>query len=223
MKIERVPVIGNEKSRYAFSHEGNLIAHIERISSNRWYIRKTNGIVGVVSSKARAVRTLARSIGIDIPYEYKRRTQTMLPVKREHPAGRFENETNDCTVCALANATPLTYSEAHALLKQEGRVDRDGFRFGPWMRKIARLDSFNGLKFTCVFDWINCDKPDLAICCGKFQRRFTINQFIKSNPSGNYIIIVKRHTFAVSDGTIIDAVRNGARKNIEQIFKVESI
>jgi hypothetical protein len=142
-----------------------------------------------------------------LPVAVKRRKQTILAFERT-TAGRDAAERNDCAVRALAVATPWTYAETHKLLQAAGRQDRKGFHLTAWLRHEVKT-VINGVRFVLVFDWLETSKT------------YTLGQFLKTKPAGNYIVVVSQHAFAVCDGIVKDINYNGPRRRLQKIYRVE--
>lgn len=73
-----------------------------------------------------------------------------MPIKTLEPICRgqsSEQEKNDCTVRALANATGMPYAEAHALLSKHGRR----FRRGAYFEQSHAAYTEAGLQFLGVY------------------------------------------------------------------------
>jgi hypothetical protein len=156
-------------------------------------------------------------------YLPRKRKQTVLPFKRVE-CDDMPMERNDCTVIALSQATPLTYHEAHDIMRDAGRKFGHGFPFQIWMKNHEEVSP--GIKLVTVYDWtVNIFHPiEKNLISGpKNSKELTLGQFVKSNPEGNYIVIVRRHATTVIDGVIHDTFRQGPRKRISKVYKVELI
>jgi hypothetical protein len=89
------------------------------------------------------------------------------------------NEKNDCTVRAYAKAAGITYTQAHIELTEAGRRHGKGFRVGPFYEKKGFL-------------WY--PKP----------HRKVENFILNTAHTGNWIVWIRGHVFAVCDGVIHD-------------------
>lgn len=97
-------------------------------------------------------------------------------------AGRVASEHNDCSVRAWAIAKQLPYAEAHAAFKAAGRPDRGRT---PWRVSVAVMG-----QPTFQPRW-KSDCPTYA-------------QWVRENPAGRWVVIVRGHAFAVVDGVHLD-------------------
>lgn len=96
--------------------------------------------------------------------------------------GRYQNETNDCTVRAYAIAANIPYANAHAELFLFGRKNRHGINFIPFARSKG---------------WKEYPRPSMEV-----------DSYVKYIAlTGRWIIAVRGHVFAVVDGTIHDTIR----------------
>ena len=90
------------------------------------------------------------------------------------------NEKNDCTVRAYAKAAGITYLEAHAELAAAGRKHGQGFRVWTFYEKKGFL-------------WY--PRP----------HRRVDNFVLNIAHTGSWIVLIRRHVFAVVDGAIHDS------------------
>lgn len=111
----------------------------------------------------------------------------------------YSFERNDCTVGAVANATGLSYNEAHERLKAHGRKDKRGCRFFKEFVK-TKLSDF-----------------DIEIQ----DHKITVGQFMKMKPIGSYIISTKNHAFCIKDGYIVDNHLSGQKKKIQWFARIK--
>jgi len=114
------------------------------------------------------------------------------------------NETNDCSVIAIAIVCRTTYKRAHSMLQVQGRKNRHGSwqsqqhptveRLGLTLEKVKLDRQKNGSKFT----------PK------------TIGDKLKR---GYYLCYVNSHVFAVVNGEVEDWTKN-RKHHITDIYKV---
>jgi hypothetical protein len=98
-------------------------------------------------------------------------------------------DAQDCTVRALCVAANLPRETADALLTKHGRARMKGCRsnvFGPAYEEAGAVRV-----------------SDL--------RRQTLAAFVRNNPRGRFVVLVRGHALAVVDGVIHDW-RSGARR-----------
>jgi len=114
------------------------------------------------------------------------------------------NETNDCTVKALAIACELPYSTAHALLKAKGRKDRHGFH----MYKVYDVARELGFEERRIWDHQEFISKYPGI--HKNLRHVTTHhprRFPKAfDPSKTYMLLTTggRHVLVVKGGKVHD-------------------
>lgn len=109
-------------------------------------------------------------------------------------------ERADCTVWALATATGVPYAEAHQLLTRAGRRDRHRFDFRKWMTRCGGRAL--GHRFTLV------------------KRSGTLGRFIRTHPTGTYLVAVPRHVFTVHHGKVLDAQEQGELRRVKRAWRV---
>lgn len=93
----------------------------------------------------------------------------------------FFKERNDCVVRSYATVTGLPYTDAYRILQLWGRLENKGVHVRPFIRS-----ELNFFPFTI------------------HDERTTIRKFLLSNYRGKFIVVVRRHAFAVIDGVIYD-------------------
>lgn len=117
-----------------------------------------------------------------------------MQIKTTHYFERVaRNEARDCTVRALAAVKDMQYDQAHAALAAAGREPRRGMSLE--QLKPAYAAQGGG----CYIN--RSDRPTLA-------------SFLRDQPAGKYIVLVRGHVFALVDGVQIDMEKNGARKRV---------
>jgi hypothetical protein len=116
-------------------------------------------------------------------------------------ADGFSHEKKDCTVRTLATICEMPYSTAHAILKEAGRLDKGKF-------PIRRLLEYGIADY--IFTPVSL--PVRVPC--------TVNQVCKRFTKGSYIIRIRKHVFALIDGTQYDEWENGKKKRVINIWKV---
>jgi len=107
------------------------------------------------------------------------------------------NETNDCTVKALAFGLNKSYDEAHLQMKELGRVNRKSIVFkniANNIKEIREIEGYNDVRL-----WT----------------------FLKENKNGIFLILTYGHIFVVKDGKVYDGgIKRGSRKIIK-VYEVE--
>lgn len=112
----------------------------------------------------------------------------MITYKSCLPVMQVLNETNDCTVKAVAVVTDTPYKKAHALLKAAGRPNRKGTFHS---KKVCRELGFN------------VERVD-----GHGAKTIaTLDQHL--NPNKRYLVEVRAHILAYVNGKIEDWTAGG--------------
>ena len=111
----------------------------------------------------------------------------------------YYNDTNNCSVVAVAISTGVAYGAAFKALEKRGR------------RRGQGVSNFNILKAIVDLGFM----PDRVE--GAFKTVRTITDRLPSE--GKYIVLVSGHILAVRDGKVLDWTE-GRRHRIEQVYKV---
>ena len=139
-------------------------------------------------------------------------------IKSIAKGGTNTNETNDCTVRALANATGMPYKDAHALLKKVGRKEKEGASLHVVLNAFEDIaikpvyissNTKDGRYLCRYYGWIN---PNQGMSLGKAVKTFT---------KGKYIALVNCHVVALVDGHLIDIFDNPGKQYLRALFKVQ--
>lgn len=119
------------------------------------------------------------------------------------------NENNDCVVLTFSNVFNIHYDTAHWIVKKYfGRVDRKGVINFP-----SKINNFikGGNKIgdrgltpvgTKVGDYHLLDYG-VKVRGKMVRRQMTVGKFLKDNPQGRFILLVKGHAFTIIDGKIV--------------------
>lgn len=142
------------------------------------------------------------------------------PVKKVSPAvraGKVEftdggrgaiQETNDCTVFALALACEVPYAEAHQYLEKAGRRSRKGIPFSRVLREAGFL--ILGHQFTIPHPVIHSKG---------------LMTFLRRNPwakRGTYVLHSTHHVSVLKNGKLIDSF-DSSRKIIDGAWRVSKV
>jgi hypothetical protein len=125
------------------------------------------------------------------------------------------NETRDCTVRALANATEMPYDQAHAVLKKHGRKDRKG-AFFPTL-KAAYEEC--GFVLYGIYGTTKSARYASRIAKQEADTGTTLAKLLPKLGFGEYIVNTTGHAVAVVNGKIIDTFDNPAGKRVIAVFK----
>lgn len=130
-----------------------------------------------------------------------------------------KSETNDCVVMSFATAFGVSYEEAHSFVKKVfNRINRKGTRgfaskmnhyiekhgeiFGSKVQPMGIKKSIHN--YSLVYD----------VMVGKqlVKRNMTVGTFIKNNPFGTFMVVVKGHAFTIIDGVVIGNYEDSEKK-----------
>ena len=117
----------------------------------------------------------------------KTRSPVVSLAYAEPKSGLAGRETRDCAVRALAVAACVSYDEAHAACKAEGRRDRQGTYEGTLKRAAMRL------------------APGAS--CLRYDDGFygkTARDVAAMFPVGHFVLWSRNHAFALCDGVLHD-------------------
>ena len=112
------------------------------------------------------------------------------------------DERNDCTVRATTLALDKDYIEVHKAYSEHGRKNKKGVVIATVEAVCSKLAEDFG-----ILDFSNQDK--------------TLKQFILENPKGHYVMIKRKHAFAVKNGVVYDDYKLGGNTIIRQAIKVK--
>jgi len=139
-----------------------------------------------------------------------------------------QNEKNDCSVRALANAFNVTYDVAHlfAATKLE-RKARKGLK-----SMFSKLDLLGEVTFELFSNTLFPETKTYKLA-GKLKPinsdythkkvKYTVKTFCARFTKGTYIVIVNKHALTVKDGIVIDNPNykfEGYRRTVESYIKV---
>jgi hypothetical protein len=139
------------------------------------------------------------------PFRFQDGGLSLVPASASH----LWSERNDCVVRALANATGLTYEDAHDLVKWHGR--RNG---KATYRTDELLDSlFPGMR---IFSIKAFRHDPLMMACPT-----TLGQFIIRHPTGRFVCLKRGHAFAVVNGVVLDRQAIGKATKLTYATEIE--
>jgi hypothetical protein len=134
-------------------------------------------------------------------------------ISQQNDAGRnlsHPNETNDCTVVALANAAGISYGKAHELAAQFGRRNRHGMKKDAIKRMLCNLD-ISGLATTRqlpVTEPVHVSRKVGGYFSYRTRGRrvgTSVASFLHTLPKyGRFYIGSTSHAFAYVDGVVVD-------------------
>ena len=135
--------------------------------------------------------------------------QKIIHTIRDHKmeAGFFK-EKNDCSVVAFVNTTGIHYSEAHRLMENHGRKNKEG-AYTHCIRN-AMATKPGGKTF----------KKVAHIGADPGQRKVTIATWAKYHGTGTWYCFVTGHVFAMVDGVVMDTGFNRPGTRIDEVYQV---
>jgi len=138
------------------------------------------------------------------------------------------NETRDCPVRAIKNATGVPYRDAHAFCAQHGRRQGKGMYFSNLLDKLV---TDKAIVFGYRIARVDCRSKvtRMRYDMTGFHRRPveldgpapTLLRAIRLCREGRYIAIKSGHTFAIIDGVVHDMGAVGTHCRVNQLYKLE--
>jgi hypothetical protein len=130
-----------------------------------------------------------------------------------------KSETNDCVVLSIASAFSVSYEEAHEFVKKtfKRKFRKGTIRFAYTLNKYAETNSeLFGSKITPIGvkkgQYNYSLVYDAKVGKKTVKRRMTVGTFIKNNPSGSFIVLVRGHAFTIIDGVVIGNYDDAIKK-----------
>jgi hypothetical protein len=126
-----------------------------------------------------------------------------------------KTEVNDCVVRAFMVALDLSYDRAHSFVGTKlYRVSGRGARIFSYAKNIIGVTK-NGKKIN--FLGIHPKVKSVSIGSDKLlinkktstSSGYTLKSFIKNNPTGRFVLIIKNHAVAVVDGILYGNYNEG--------------
>lgn len=135
-------------------------------------------------------------------------------------------EKNDCVVRTFASAFEIDYDSAHKIVKTEFKREfgKGTYRFHTGMDDLASKNrEINGKKIISIKYEHNTMLYYVTVKGKKTLRNTTTSYFIKNNPVGTFIVVVRGHAFTIKDGVIIGNPSDAKRmkKHIYGAWKIE--
>jgi hypothetical protein len=115
-----------------------------------------------------------------------------------------QNETNDCSVFAIAIACRLTYKKAHEVMSMFGRRNRKG------------VDTFTILR---AAQYLGFDLAPVKNLKQKTGSAYTPKSIGKKLKTGYHLAFVHGHVLGVVNGTVYDWT-DGRQHRIKEAYKV---
>lgn len=128
------------------------------------------------------------------------------PTQAGVSAPNHYQETQDCSVRSIANASNQTYEEAHTLLKSLGR--KNGCTVSGHTLAAACLRSGGRLK---LFRTDFIEQYQIA------QRNLT--RYLPYMKDGKFVVILPHHAFTVINGCIIDNQSTDEKETVISVYE----
>ena len=106
-------------------------------------------------------------------------------------------ERNDCTVVSLAAAFKMSYKAAHEMASKYGRRNRQGMLpvlFEYMYENLERKGKVREL----TYEEITTYYPSTGMI-----RKNKLSTFIKNNPIGTFVLMVRGHAITIEDGVVL--------------------
>ena len=138
---------------------------------------------------------------------------------------KARNEKDDCFVRAVASASGSSYDAAHGFVKSTfKRQDGQGTMFidSTMLNLEGKLQEFGQVKVKFEKLPKNKIKNTYKLYGELVDRQKTVKSFIKSNPTGTFIVLVSKHAFTIKDGVLIDNQGEEFRptRKVQSAYKV---
>jgi len=126
-----------------------------------------------------------------------------------------DDERNDCTVRALANALDIEYNDAHAALSKHGRKHGRGCTHKVWHKAYTE----KGLSLINIHGTTRCARVLSKNLYMPTAKGTTLGTLLKTIGSGRYAVVVTGHALCIIDGQIIDKFANLANKSVVAVYR----
>lgn len=127
-------------------------------------------------------------------------------------------EANDCTVQAMCSALNIPYSEGHSILKSNGRKNRRGFVFGPFLERmdipgitIERVNH-DELRWhdtdpgaVSRYNDRRCWRRSYGYTEPSVEKYVTAAKFAATHQTGTYFLMSRGHVQVLKDGALVDS------------------
>lgn len=134
-------------------------------------------------------------------------TETQLLQQTIWRSSKDKNETNDCSVKALAVTTGLPYDDCHKALEAEGRKNRKGVTMPQIRAACERLG----------FAMIRAERNEYSA-----KTMITAERDRRVAAMGRVLVNTSGHVAGMVDGTVVDWSK-GRRNRIISLYRVRPI
>lgn len=129
---------------------------------------------------------------------------------------RFDDEENDCTVRALANAYGMPYKLAHKIMAKQGRKPKAGLHPMETHKALTRIGfSLQGVHGTTKKARFLAKALDCQPKAGT-----TLANLLSSIGLGRYVVTIRGHALAIVDGKVLDYGNNLANSHVATVYKL---
>ncbi len=129
---------------------------------------------------------------------------------------KYQGETNDCTVKALAVSLDIPYDQAYLYAMRSFNRKRNT---GPSLNVLKR--AFSSDKSFIELQGKAIKTTYKQVDGSMLDREMTIGTFVKNYPSGTYYLVVSCHALVVKDGIVYDH-SDKPKRRIKMAWKVET-
>jgi hypothetical protein len=129
---------------------------------------------------------------------------------------RFDNEANDCTVRALANAYGMPYKLAHRIMAKQGRKPKAGLHPLETHKALTRL----GFTLQGVYGTTKKARFLARVLECQPKAGTTLASLLSSIGLGRYVVTIRGHALAIVNGEVLDYGNNLANSHVATVYKL---
>lgn len=142
-----------------------------------------------------------------------------------------KHENGDCVVRAFASSFDISYDKAHKYVAEKfGRKPKKG-TYGTVNTLVKMADNRTTVNCKRVYpighrmndNMFGSLSYDVKVKGVIKRRDMTVGTFIKKNPKGTFLVLVRRHAFTIKDGVVIgnyeDSVKT--KKRMRCAFEIK--
>jgi len=142
-----------------------------------------------------------------------------------------KHEKGDCVVRAFASSFDIPYDKAHKYVAEKfGRKPKKG-TYGTVNTLVKMADNRTTVNYKRVYpighrmndNMFGSLSYDVKVKGVIKRRDMTVGTFIKKNPKGTFLVLVRRHAFTIKDGVVIgnyeDSVKT--KKRMRCAFEIK--
>lgn len=129
---------------------------------------------------------------------------------------RFDNEANDCTVRALANAYAMPYKLAHRIMAKHGRKPKAGLHPAKTHEALTRM----GFSLLGVYGTTKKARFLARVLDCQPKSGITLATLLSSIGLGRYVVTIRGHALAIVNGEVLDYGNNLANSHVATVYKL---